>query len=261
MTTTEKQLAPIIFQYRCKICQWAQQNQDLFKDLHTQVLDVGSSYNRAMHYINARIEDEKIPVDKINNQNMSSHFSNHISLPDRVHVGINKTFGNAALKDVNPDMGQFVEDIVRRKVGNDVNDYLNLDQLRNQIMEKLELLDGIIERKSEDGKTSLVDLDALGAYTSLVKEIRSCILDLHKIRSSKQLINVAIKSLIEKYTFEVARQMTREYDVTHEDMLKAGLEPSAALKLTQGLKLQAARIIAETARSAIEDVIRSYKLG
>lgn len=248
---------PILFQYRCKICQLAKSHPQIFKDLHQQVLEIGSSQTRSMNYINSRIEAEKLPIMKLNNQNMTAHFSNHITLPERVSVEITKQhpYTPPELKEVDPDMGYFIENMVRRKVGTEVTDYLNLDQLRSQISEKLELLDTIVGQ--EPGK---VDMPAMQLYAKLVTEIRNCIVDLNKIRQGKQLINSLIKSLIESYTFEVARQLTRDYDQIQVDLIAAGLDSSKAMNFSQGLKLHAAQIMAQTARSSIEDILKMYKI-
>lgn len=252
--------APVLFERRCKICTMAQANPDLFKDLHIQVLEVGSSLNRAMNYINSRIDTEQLQLTKLNNQNMSVHFASHITIPERVVSEIARaTPAQPALKDVNPEIGSFVEDIVRRKVGNEVNDYLNLDSLRAQMMEKLQLLDDVVERETPTGEKT-VDLDAMGYYTTLIKEIRSCIVDLNKIRQSKQLMTTIMKSLIEKSTFETVRQLSREYDQVKKDMLAAGVDQAIVTKTDQTLRIKLAEIVATTARAAIEDVTRTYKL-
>jgi hypothetical protein len=252
---------PVLYEYRCKICNLANLNPDLFKDLHSQVLEVGSSYNRAMNYINARIDNEQIGIPKLNNQNMSVHFSSHITLPEKVNHEITRNSPMPpSLKDVNPELGGFVEDIVRRKVGNEVNDYLNLDSLRAQLLEKLELLDGIIEKETPSGD-KVIDMDALGYYTSLAKELRACIVDLNKIRSSKQLMATMIKSLIQKNTFETVRQLSREYDQIRQDLLDAGVNEMLVTKTDQALRIKLAEVVANTARSAVEDVTRQYKLG
>lgn len=253
---------PVVWEHRCKICQMAKINPELFKDLHFQVLEVGSSMNRAMNYINRRIDLEDIKnVPKLNNQNLSVHFSSHITLPDRVNAELSKISPTQpALKEVSPEMGTFVEDLVRRKVGNEVNDYLNLDQLRAQMMEKLEILDDVVARETEDGK-KFVDLEAMSQYTSLIKEIRNCIVDLNKIRSSKQLMNLVIKSLIERSTFEIVQKLSREYDQIKRDLLEAGVENSVVIRVDQQQRMRLAEIVATTARAAVEEVTRAYKLS
>lgn len=253
--------SPILYEYRCKLCSWAVSQPDLFKDIHSQVLEIGLSYNRAMNYINSRIDAENIPVQKINNQNMSVHFSKHITLPERVANEVSKMSPTPpSLKEISPEIGSYVEDIVRRKVGNEVNDYLNLDSLRTQMMDKLELLDEIVERTTPTGEKT-VDLDAMGFYTTLIKEIRNTIVDLNKIRQSKQLMNTVIKSLIEKAAFDIVRQLTREYDQVKADLTSSGVDPILATKIDQQLRLRLAEIVATTARAAVEDVTRTYKLG
>jgi hypothetical protein len=253
--------APILFEHRCKLCQLAKTHPDLFKDIHIQVLEVGSSMNRAMNYINHRIQTENLQLPPFNNQNFSVHFASHITIPERVITEVARMSPSPpALKDINPEIGSFVEDIVRRKVGNDVNDYLNLDSLRAQLNEKLELLDEIVESADASGNKT-INMDAMGYYTTIAKEIRSCIVDLNKIRQSKQLMSTIIKSLIEKATFETVRQLSREYDQIKHDMVSQGVDPIIATRVDQTLRIKLAEIIAVTARAAIEDVTRTYKLA
>lgn len=249
------------WEWRCKICQMAKTHPELFKDLHSQILEVGSSMNRAMNYINSRIDNEQIPIQKINNQNMGSHFSSHISIPERVNSELAKLSlpGTSTLSEAVPSIGHEVEDMVRRRVGNDVNDYLNLDQLRSQMMEKLEILDEVVTKEA-DGK-KLVDLEAMSTYTTLIKEIRSTIVDLNKIRSSKQLMNMVIKSLIEKQTVQTVRDLSREYDQVKKDLLESGVENTIVVRIDQQMRLRLAEIVAATAREAFADVMRAYKLS
>lgn len=253
---------PVVFEQRCKICQMAKSNPELFKDLHYQVLEVQSSHNRAMHYINNRIDTENLGLVKLNNQNMSVHFSSHIMMPDRVAAEVSKQLapGQMHMKDVSPDISGYVEDMVRRKVGNDVSDYLNLDHLRAQLMNKLDVIDDLVASVDDSGEKR-VDLDAMSQYTSIVKEIRACIVDLNKIRQSKQLMNLVIKSLVEKNSFEIVSQLSREYDQIKKDMQEAGVDEAIIIRVDQSLRMKLAEVVATTARAAVEQVIRTYKLG
>jgi hypothetical protein len=237
----------------------AKSHPELFRDLHAQILEVGLSMNRAMNYINARIDNEQVQLAKLNNQNMGAHFSSHITIPDRVNQELVKLpTGTQSLTSISPTIGYEIQDMVRRRVGNDVNDYLNLDSLRSQMMEKLEFLDEVVA-KEVDGK-KLVDLEALSQYTSLIKEIRNCIVDLNKIRQSKQLMNMVIKSLIEKQTMQVVRELSREYDQIKQDLIASGVDSTIVVRIDQNLRLKLAEVVAITARSALEDVTRAYKL-
>lgn len=261
MSSLSKQSTTVVYQYRCKICQYAQSHPDLFKELHQLVLESNLSFTRAMNIINDRIAQQNIDIPKLNNQNMTVHFNNHISLSDRLPSEAQKQLAgsNPALRFVNPDVGMFVEDMIRRKLGNDVNDYLNLDRIRSMLMEKLEILDGITESVNLDGSVS-VDLSAMDRYVAVIREIRSCITDLNKIRQSKQLVSMVIKSLVEKNTMDIVRQMAREHDQVMKDLIDAGVDAKLVdnIKLKLGMRL--AEVVAVTARNAVSDVLRSYKL-
>jgi len=254
---------PVIFEYRCKICQMAKSHPDLYKELHYQVLEVGAPHTRAMNYINKQIESTSLPLQKLNNQNMNAHFSSHILVPDRVNSELQKLSPNAAaampLRDVSPEASHYVEDLVRRKVGNEVSDYLNIDHLRSQLMEKLDFIDDMVT-KEIDGK-KYVDLDLMSQYTTIIKEIRTCITDLNKIRQSKQLMQMLIKSLVEKTTFETVRKLSREYDQVKRDLLDAGVASDIVTRTDQQLRIRLAEIVSATARTAIEEVTRTYKLN
>lgn len=252
---------PVIYESRCKICNLSKTHPSLFKDLHYQVLEVASTHNRAMHYINNVIDVNQIDTPKINNQNMSAHFNGHIMLPDRVNNEIQRALspGQIPLRDVNGDMATYIEDLVRRKVGNEVSDYLNLDHLRTQLMEKLDFLDEFVTKVDDQGNKS-IDLESLTHYTNIIKEIRGCILDLNKIRQSKQLMNMVIRSLVEKNTFEIVHRVSREYDQMKQDMLAAGVPEDVVFRIDQNARLKLAEIVATTARAAVEEISRTYKL-
>jgi hypothetical protein len=214
-----------------------------------------------MNVMNDRIDKQVLNISKLNNQNMSVHFNSHISLAERMTTEAAKAVasGNPALKDINPEVGMFVEDMVRRKLGNDVNDYLNLDRIRSMLTEKLELLDGMVARTELNGDVK-VDYDAMPHYVAIVREIRKCVTDVNKIRQSKQLVSLVIKSLVEKNTIDIVRQMAREHDQVMKDLLAAGVAESIVndTKLKLGMRL--AEVVAVTARNAVSDVMRSYRL-
>ncbi len=257
----DRRAPTIIWQHRCKICKMSNQYPDLFRELHSQIFEVGVSQARAMKFINDRIDREKLPIEKLNSQNMSTHFNVHISLPERVDMEVSKINQQPPpLHDVSPEVGYIVEDMVRRKVGNEVADYLNLDGLRSQLAEKLEMIDTIIEKTDEGGNKS-IDQDAMDLFLRAASEIRATITDLNKIRQGRQLINMVIKSLIEKYTFTVVRQLIKKYDDLRNDMVSMGVDDNTAVKVNQQLRLDAAEIVAQTARSAVADVTKTYKLS
>jgi hypothetical protein len=240
----------------------AKSHADLYKELHFHVLEVGSSHNRAMNLVNSRIDTDGLDIVKLNNQNMSVHFSSHIMLTDKTpgQTGNYLAPGQSKLSEINSEVSGYVEDIVRRKVGNEINDYLNLDYLRAQLMDKLEFLDQIVTKETEDGK-KFVDIETLDRYVSVVKEIRACIIDLNKIRQSKQLMNVIIRSLIEKNTFAIVQQLSKEYDTTKAAMVAAGVPEDVATRLDLSQRIRLAEVVATTARAAVEEVTKAYKLG
>lgn len=253
---------PVIFEHRCKICQMAKSHPDLFKELHFHVLEVGSSHNRAMNLLNSRIDSDHLDIVKLNNQNMSVHFASHIMIAER-EPGSNGKYlapGQSKLSEVNPEVSGYVEDIVRRKVGNEINDYLNLDHLRAQLMDKLEFLDQIVTKETEDGK-KYVDIETLDRYVSVTKEIRACIVDLNKIRQSKQLMSVIIKSLVEKNTFAIVQLLSKEYDSTKATLLAAGVSEEVVNRVDYDQRIRLAEVVATTARAAVEEITRAYKLG
>lgn len=250
----------IIWQYRCKICQMANTHPDVFKELHQNVLEVGMSYTRAMNLINDRIEREHLTCPKLNSQNMTVHFSTHITIPDKVQSEIVKAHTGPSLRDINPEVGSYVEELVRRRVGNEVNDYLNIDRLRSMLMEKLDVLDDLVAKEDNNG-VKYIDLQSLDSYIALVKEIRACIVDLNKIRHSKQLVSLVIKSLVERNTFEIVRQMVREYDQIRKDMLESGMSTKDADRIHRQLSLRLAEVVALTAKQAVADISRTYKLA
>lgn len=254
--------SPVLYQYRCKICQLSSSHPDFFKELHQLVLEANLSLTRAMNVMNDKIDRQALDIVKLNNQNMSVHFSNHISLTERMVNETSKTInpGNPALRDINPEVGLFVEDMLRRKLGNDVNDYLNLDRVRSMLTEKLEILDGMIARTGLDEADTQIDFEAMPHYIALVREIRKSVTDINKMRQSKQLISMVIKSLVEKNTIDIVRQMAREHDQVMKDLLVAGVPEQVVndAKLKLGMRL--AEVVAVTARNAISDVMRSYKL-
>lgn len=74
-------------------------------------------------------------------------------------------------------------------------------------------------------------------------------------------MNLVIKSLVEKNSYEIVSQLSREYDQIKRDLADAGVAQDVIIRIDQGLRMKLAEVVATTARAAVEQVVRSYKLG
>lgn len=251
----------LAFERRCKLCQLIHTNPELYKDIHSQILELGMSNTRGVHYINERIESEHLQLPLFNKNNFDAHFGSHITIEDKVNKELSKLNPSSiTARPVTPEVGQLVEDMVRRKVGNEVNDYLNMDQLRIQLQEKADLIDTIIEKKDENGN-QIIDKDAIETFTRIIDRIRNIIVDLNKIRQSRQIISNIMQSTVEKLSMKLMRQFMAEFDNIQQQIESLNVDPIRLNNIIQTSKVNIASILGTTAREVMSEIIMAYKLG
>lgn len=247
------------YQFRCKICQLAIKAPTLYEALHKMVLQDHMSYNGAMNEINTRIKQDGLHMAFLNAVNIHGHFKKHISLEQRTAMQVIKTVMNPAPNI--PAMVQSIQPMIQAAVGSEVDDFRNLDILRTKVsaqLEKLELqLD--VPDPTKPGSMKL-DKFALQLYQKMVAETRACINDLNAMRQSERLMRNVVQSLLERMTFTIIPQLLVEYETIVEELQHAGVQETVWKAIDLRLRTKSAVIISQTARSAVEEVQKQFKI-
>jgi len=274
----------LIFEHRCKICQLSKEAPDLFKELHELILVQSWLRSRAMNVINTKIREEGRPLKILNSVNMTMHFNKHVQLDERVATAVNKAESQTPevsvvprrprLADIAPEAAGAVEQMLDQKVGSELQDYSNLNDLIEIAREKLSLLDQHIEVETSigpdgqpqigsDGKPIVrkgLSLEALQVYTKLISELRNCIVDLNKVRRSGSLMLLAMRSLAEKFSRSSSIQMIAEFEAVATLCRKHNIPESEIMHAVEGLKMRTVDILIDNARIAIDEVMAQYKI-
>lgn len=246
------------YEYRCKICQLSVRAPSLYRRVHELVLKDKASYGQALNEVNTYIKQHGLDIKLLNMVNMSGHFSKHINIAQRVALVVAQA--QPAAQQLPVPVQQQVTQLVRQTVGNEVDDFNNLDDIRVRITNQLYKLEGQLEVIDPKDNKVKFDKMALQLYMSLVGEIRACIGDLNKMRQSERLMNTVVQQLLDRMTFAIIPQLLEEYAVI-TDELRHNRVPDDIIKMVdERLRMKTAQIIAQTARAAVTEIQRQFKL-
>jgi hypothetical protein len=256
------------------VCQLARSHPDIFKQIHELVLEQQVSQTQTAKIVNNKAVELSLSDYKpLNAMNMSGHFRYHIALEERAAAALTKysQIGDGGVQPtpllvaVSPEAGASVDSMVHRQVGTELKDYNRLESLYEDLNEKLAFVSTYINEikdKSEAaGSTeSPIDLDLIMAYQKLAAETRAIIGDINKVRQGSKLVTMVVQSLLESMMQDMMRQMSELYNSHNEALISIGIEESKSLKMSHEMKIRSAEIMANVARSAVDEVLKSYKI-
>jgi hypothetical protein len=217
------------------------------------------SWNQAMNEVNTYIKQHGMQLQMLNTMNMSGHFNKHIQIEDPVVAAYDKFDQNVATPPI-PAAVRALVPLVNNAHQSDVDDYRNMDAIRQKITAQLEKLEAQLD--VVDPKTNQKKLDkwALELYTKVVKETRACIVDLNDMRKSERLMNSVVQALLDRLTFAIIPQLLSEYTMVVEELDHAQVPKALVDRIDDRLRRKTAEIIANTARAAVTEVQRQFRL-
>lgn len=249
------------YEYRCKICRLANTNPTIYKKLHDLVLSDRRSYNSAMAEVNTYIKQHSIDLALLNMMNILKHFKKHISTSQRTALTIAQALpGPPVVPAAAGKTMAEVEKMAQSASASDVDDFNNLNDLRKRITNVVTSLQSQLEEKDPVSGQIKLNKHAVQLFAGLIAETRACINDLNKMRQSERLIKTVVQSLLDRMTFAIIPQLLEEYKLVVEELVHAGVPKEVADRCDERLRRKSAEIIAVTARAAVTEIQRQFKL-
>jgi hypothetical protein len=252
----------VYYEYRCKICKLAKCAPKLYKHLHKLVLCDHVSLTVACADANTYLTQNNMGIKHINMVNMCTHFNKHINIKQRVSREIVKADKNqinatpiesiGAVNDVSMMATTYSHDAT--------DDFRNLDDLRQRLMKVIITLEDQLDSVDPETKELKLDRWSVKLYSELIAESRVCISDLNKMKQSERLMNAVIQQLLERMTFAIIPQLMEEYKIVVEELQHANVPENTIMMIDGHLRLKTAQIIAQTARAAVIEIQRQYKI-
>lgn len=247
------------WEFRCKICQLATKLPTVYEMLHKLVLRDKRSYNSSIAEVNAYIHQHRLRVHPLNMVNILKHFKAHIGIETQAQLAISRQNINNAPPMAALAATQGIMPLINEAVGDDADDFNNLNELRVRITNVLRRLESQLDIIDQDGIRRL-DKFAVSSFVALTSETRACINDISKMRQSERLLNTVVQSLLDKLTFAIIPQLMEEYKVVVTELRAAGVPEDAVIRVDLRLRTKMAEIIGTTARAAVSEVQRDFKI-
>lgn len=248
------------WEYRCKICQLAIKLPTIYQKLHDLILKDKRSYNSSVAEVNAYIAQHRLRVHPLNMPNILTHFKKHIGIETQVQLAISRQNMTPVVPTQAQVAQQVLQPTVIDAVGDEVDDFNNLNELRVRITNVLRRLE--LQLDVMDPATQQVRLDkfAVQSFVALTAETRACIQDLNKMRQSERLLNTVAQTLLDRLTFAIIPQLMEEYKVVTQELAEQGVSPEIVQRVDFRLRTKMSEIITNTARGAILEIRRQFKL-
>jgi hypothetical protein len=246
-----------VFQFRCKICNLSKSHSPIYEELHRKVIVEHMKLSSAQEFVNSRLKDSP-GFQPLNMANLSVHFSRHAPVKARAAYEISRQESSRSA-ELLPNTSEVVQ-MIEARVGTEVDDFKDMAALRTKLQEKLQLVEATIVQEDPSTGNKGVNRLSLQVYTEVIKEVRACINDLNKMRQSERLMSSIVKALVDRMTFNVIPQLMDEYKLVTEAMHDKGVDPIIVKMVDERLRLRLAQIIGETARNAVVDVSREFKI-
>lgn len=244
------------YEYRCKICQLSSKAPTLYRRIHELVYNDRMSYGQAMNEINTYIKQHGMQLTMLNAVNVTGHFKKHIQVEEAIATSIRQMESQPPP----PPAVQAIAPMAQRAVQDGLDDFRNLETLRNAITVQLEKLQGQLDVL--DPKTNQYKLDkwSLDLYVKVVRETRSIIGDLNEMRRSERLMNNVVQTLLDRLTFAIIPQLLDEYKLIAEELENCKIPSDVVLRIDERLRRKTAEIIVQTTRAAVTEVQREFRL-
>jgi hypothetical protein len=221
----------------------------VFKRSHTQ--------KDAYELINQKLFD-KPDFKPLNKVNVCKHFNLHAPTKAKTAMALTKAVSTHAIMGKRTMASPELVKMVTEKVNQDVGDFNDLSSIRDKLLDKLQSLDNHITNTGEDGQ---MDRWAVQLYSTLAAEIRACVVDLNKMRQSERLMKSVVQTLLDKLMLGVTPLLLDEYDVIINALRDKGIDTGFVDMIDERLRTRTAKIMTDTARMAVMEVSKQFKIS
>lgn len=226
---------------RCKICKINQLKSDLFEKIHELRFKNGYTLEELVKYINTDLNTKKY-----NLMNLSSHFKSHIPIELKAKYEMQVQTKETALKAEERDVSDKLRQQAEKLVAGKIDLYKNLEEIYKTLEVRFRVFDGM-QGKIMHG----LNIDG---YTSITKELRSCLVELNKMKTSEQLIKIAINSVMKTYTIGALQGMHKELELLRNTLKFYIKDQSVVSTMLDNIKENVGTHFSESSKSALQTV-------
>lgn len=231
---------------KCKVCKTAKVNQELFEKIHELRFKNNMTLEGIELYLKANIK-ENVP----NIMNLSTHFKKHIPV-DLIAKYQMQVQNKEIQKTTEEKAADVIKDKADGMVREQVKIYEGLEDLYLTLKTRFNEFD-IRENKTITG------LNAYG-YTAFVKELRSCLDNLQKMKSSEQLMKAVINAILTEYTTGTLRGVLEELEKLRVGLKSYIKDQDTVGRMIDNIRINVGGHIAESSKSAIQMAQTEFKM-
>ncbi len=235
---------------KCKVCKIQEKDQELFNYLHTLRFRDNASLEHIASVAANKFIERGITLDPPNPMNLSTHFNRHTPLDlaakYRAQNEIGITGNNT--KSITEESQQHFDEIVKEKV----DSYDEMERIYEEMNARFGAFD--------DANQKTITLQNLNGYVSFVRELRSLLVELHKIKQDEELALLVLNTALQQYTVSTLHGFLQELGTLKNDLRFYIKDPDSVERLVEKLQSGLTEHIQASSKSAIEKVKSDYKL-
>lgn len=190
---------------KCKICKIHNINETLFSVIHDLRFKENLSLEKIQDYVNTQGDYQ------VNLVNLSTHFNKHIpvELKAKYHMQVQKQEVRKVSEEnaVSTAVKEKVDEVVDSKI----DLYTELEKMYVTLKQRFDTFDKF--NYIVDGQVGpILSPLSLDGYQMFTKELRSCIVELTKMKQSEQLIKFLIETVMKNYTLGTLQGIYKELE-------------------------------------------------
>lgn len=239
----------------CHLCQLVAASEDWAKLLYTYRFDRKVGLRELPGVMQPHIDEwnkahPKVQLPGFSSKSASKHFNKHVPTAIAMqYQAQNKGSEVARHKNelaVSSVLTPQVEAAIKKSV---------------KVFDELQDLFTRLKSLFETYLASKPEISALSIHLDIIREMRKTLSEIGKMRQSKELIKIAVRSVIDTMLTKLIEENSRSIDDIHAKILKKTGDKAFTDELCNNLRTTSVDAVVEAARTAVERVQVEFALG
>lgn len=241
------------FEPDCRVCAMIQESKDLASLIHAYRFDHDMplrelSKTMAKH-IGEYNEKNGKDLKTFSIRSLSFHFNKHVPSDLQSQYQIQ----NIMAQTTNSAKERAVTDLVHAQIGDQVKKSVSTFEEMVDLFNKLK---GMFDEYEKNHRV----ITPLSIHLDLMREMRKTLVELSKMKQSKELIKIAVRSVIDTFLGAMVSDMSKSIDALRETMVKKTKDPTMVDIILRDFRKSTVDTTMLAARTAVERVRVEFDL-
>lgn len=238
----------------CKLCQMIEKSDDLARLLYVYRFEEKLALRALLIAITPHVEKWNLehtdaPISLFSIKAMSNHFNKHTPSNEQMQYHLQNKINGPRGPVTQPMTSPIVQQAIAKQISKTVSTF---DEMADLFV-KLKVM-------FEEYTLTRPQITALTIHLDIMREMRKILAEISKMRQSKELVKIAVRSVIDTFLTQIIDNSGKSIDDLRDKLIKRFRDPSAASAVTEEFRKAMVDSIVESARVAIDRVRTEFAL-